>query len=375
MAYPQILQDFLDIVAAPSHSKNERAVADLFKSKIREIGLPLEIEEDQVGAIVGGTTGNVIVRLSGQAGIEPIMFSAHLDRVSNTGNIRPIVKDDEDRVVSDGTTILGADDASGLVAILDGLRRIKAEGLPYGDIELLITVAEEVGLLGSKHMDYSKIKSKIGFVIDCGGKVGTIVNRAPTQKTVEITIQGRSSHAGMAPEEGINAIRVAALAMAGLPEGRLSPITTSNFGVIHGGKATNIVCDLVTLKAEARSHDQGELEAYINKVEEGFKKAALDSGAKVSFDWTHEYTAFHTKEDDKVIVLAARALEKMGLTPKIVTGGGGLDANHFNEHGIRTVGLSPGYKFVHSEKEEQPISELILSGQLVAEIIKTAASW
>jgi tripeptide aminopeptidase len=363
------------MIVAPSHSRNERALADLFMSKIKDLDLPMEMEEDQAASAIGGDTGNIIVRLIGpKKGVEPIMFSAHLDRVSNPGTIKPAVLENEDRIVSDGTTILGADDATGLAAILDGLRRIKAEGHPYGDIELVITVAEEVGLVGSNFLDYSKLKSKIGYVLDCSGPVGTIVNRAPTQKTVVITINGRSSHAGMAPEEGINAIMVAAKAIAAMPEGRLSPITTSNFGVIQGGKATNIVCDLVKIEAEARSHDQGELDAYVDKVEETFKKVAADFGATVSFTWVNEYSSFHIKETDYVISLANQAFEKLGIAQNVQTGGGGMDANRFNVNGIKSVGLSTGYKNVHTQTEEQPISQLILLGQVVSEIVKTAAN-
>jgi tripeptide aminopeptidase len=374
LAYPQIVSDFLDLVTTTSHSFKERALADLFKYKLIELDLDLEIEEDHVGAIIGGDAGNILVRWPGQNNIEPVLFSAHLDRVSNPGKIIPIVKPDEDRIISDGTTILGADDASGLAAILDAFRRIKAEGCPHGDIELIITVAEEVGLLGSRNLNYSKIKSKIGYVLDSTGSVGTIVNRAPTQKTAEIFIYGRSSHAGMAPEEGINAIRVGAKAIAALPEGRLSPITTSNFGVIQGGKATNIVCDLLKIKAEARSHDQEELEAYVATVDETFKKVSEEAGATVTIDWKDEYNAFYVQEDEKVVSLAIQALKRLGLVPKVITGGGGMDANHFNSHGIKCVGLSTGYKFVHTEKEEQPISELVLCGQVVSEIIKVTGS-
>jgi tripeptide aminopeptidase len=367
------LSDFLEMVATPSHSRDERALADLFMSKLLGLGLDLEIGEDGAGGLVGGNTGNVVARWPGEPWAEPILFSAHLDRVANPGNIVAIVDEGGDRVVSDGRTILGADDASGLAAILDGLRRARDGGFPHGDVELAITVAEEVGLKGSRCLNYGRLRSRVGFVLDSSGPVGSIVNRAPTQKTVEAVIRGRSSHAGMAPEEGINAIRVAAMALSRLPEGRLSPITTSNFGVIEGGKATNIVCDLVRLRGEARSHDQGELEAYVGLVGQEFGRAALEAGATASLDWELEYEAFHVKEDERAVALASRGLKGLGLEPRTVTGGGGMDAKHFNAHGIRSVGLSTGYKFVHTEKEEQSISELVLCGRAVAEIIKAAA--
>jgi tripeptide aminopeptidase len=373
LTYPPILEDFLEIVTTPSHSRSERAVADLIKSKLEALGC--QVEEDGTGAKIGGDTGNLIARLAGtKKGVESVLFSAHLDRVDNPGKITPIVKLDQDVVVSDGTTILGADDASGLAAILDGLRRIKQSGLEHGDIELVLTVAEEVGLKGSSQIDYGSLKSKIAYVIDCSGDVGVLVNQAPTQKTVWVTIHGVSSHAGMEPEKGINAIKVGAVALSRLREGRLSPISTSNFGVISGGKATNIVCDLLKIKGEARSHDEGELSAYCREIEETFTQAAKEAGATVEFSWTNEYQAFHLLKDDTVVKIASEALSSLGLKPQIVCGGGGLDANNFNLQGIKSLGLSPGYQKVHSPNEAQPISQLELTGQAVFEIIKKIAA-
>jgi tripeptide aminopeptidase len=366
-----IVRDFLEMVAAPSHSLKERALADLCLKKLRDLGL--EAEEDGAGPLIGGDAGNIVARLPGKPGVEPVLFSAHLDRVSNPGVINARVLEAEDRIVSDGTTILGADDASGLAAILDGLRRVKEDGVEHGEVELVLTVAEEIGLQGSRRLDYSKIKSRTAFVLDCAGRLGTIVNRAPTQKTVMITVRGLSSHAGIAPEAGINAIRVAAVAISRLPEGRLSPVTTSNFGVIAGGKATNIVCDLVKIKAEARSHDAGELDAYCAKLEETFVKAASEAGASAEFDWTLEYETFNVPENDRAVVLAGKAFDALGVPHSLALTGGGLDGNHFNSNGIRCVGISTGYDHVHTEKEEQSISQLIGCGKVVAEIIKAAA--
>jgi tripeptide aminopeptidase len=371
VSYPLIIEDFLEMVATPSHSRQERALADLVKVKLEALGL--EVFEDGVGEQIGGDTGNLIARWPGRPDIEPVMFSAHLDRVFNPGRITAVVRDDEDRISSDGTTILGADDASGLAAVIDGIRRIKDEKVEHGDVEVVFTVAEEVGLQGSHYLDYSRLCSKMAYVLDSSGSVGVVVNRAPTQKTVKITIYGRSSHAGMAPELGINAIRVGAVALSRLREGRLSPISTSNFGVIKGGQATNIVCDLVQIKGEARSHDQGELTAYLAEVDEAFQRTAKEAGATVNLEWIHEYTAFFVSEDEKVISVAAQALKRSDLEAQIVSGGGGMDGNHFNGHGIKSVGLSTGYQNVHTPMEEQSISQLITCGKVVADIIKVVA--
>jgi tripeptide aminopeptidase len=356
------------MVATPSHSRRERALADLVKRRLDDLGCL--VEEDGTGERIGGDTGNLIARLPGNPSLEPVLFSAHLDRVDNPGRITAVVREGEDRITSDGTTILGADDASGLAAIIDAVRRIRAEGVPHGDVEIVLTVAEEVGLKGSRWLDTSRLRSKLGYVLDCGGPLGVLVNQAPTQKSVLVTIRGLSSHAGMAPEKGISAIRVGAVALASLREGRLSPLSTSNFGVIKGGKATNIVCDLLEIVGEARSHDRSELDAYVAAAAAAFRTAASDAGATAELAWNLEYEAFHVPEGERVLEVAAGALAEIGLEASVVRGGGGLDANNLNLAGIPCVGVSTGYDNVHTPMEEQSISQLVECGRLAATIIR-----
>jgi tripeptide aminopeptidase len=370
VAFPDIVEDFLELVRIPTHSYKERAIADVLTQKLLALGC--EVTEDQAGAAIGGDTGNLIARWPGNPDITPLMFSAHMDRVSNPGQINPQVLESEDKITSDGQTILAADDVSGLVAILDGLRRVNAERTERGDVEIVFSVAEEVGLKGAHNLDTSRLKAKMAYVLDSSGNLGDLVNRAPTQVTLTINIKGKSSHAGMAPEEGVNAIRVGAVALSRLREGRLSPETTSNFGIIHGGKATNIVCDYLEIKGEARSHVEGDLQAYIEEVKEVFQKTSQEFKAQTNISLHREYSAFHVKEDEPVIAIASKAIEGLGAKTRVRSSGGGMDGNIFNENGIKAVGLSTGYANVHTEKEEQSISQLILCGRLVAELIKSA---
>jgi tripeptide aminopeptidase len=370
MAYPGVVEEFLELVKIPTHSFNERAIADVLKNKLLALGC--QVKEDQAGTAIGGNAGNLVARWPGLPDREPILFSAHMDRVANPGQIHPIVNEAEDRITSDGQTILAADDVSGLVAILDGLRRVAASGVDHGEVEIVFSVAEEVGLKGAKSLDISQLKAKKGYVLDSSGSVGVLVNRAPTQKTLTIHIYGLSSHAGMAPEKGINAIKVGAEALSLLKEGRISPVTTSNFGLIQGGKATNIVCDYLKILGEARSHEASELAAYLKEVDEVFHQTVKKYGARLEMETQLEYSSFYVHEDDPVIVQAAQVLTNLGRQVKTITGGGGMDGNIFNEKGITTVGLSTGYDHVHTEKEEQSISQLIICGQTVAELIKNA---
>jgi tripeptide aminopeptidase len=372
MAYPQIIEEFLELVRVPTHSRDERAMADILTAKLRALGCT--VSEDEAGAAIGGTAGNLTAVWPGRSDREAICFSAHMDRVANPGTINPQADEAGDRITSDGRTILAADDVSGLAAILDGLRRVSAEGWEHGPVEILFSVAEEVGLQGARQLDISGLKSKTAYILDSTGPVGTLVNRAPTQKTILIKITGRSSHAGMAPEKGINAIMAGAKALAQLKEGRLSPLSTSNFGVICGGKATNIVCDYLEIKGEARSHEAGELADYLAEVRKVFSRTAEECGAGLEIDVQLEYSAFYVRENEPIIARALEVFRRLDCPGRIITGGGGMDGNIFNEKGLPSVGLSTGYENVHTEKEEQSISQLILCGRVVAELIKTAPS-
>jgi tripeptide aminopeptidase len=365
VSYPQIVQEFLELVRIPSHSFRERKLTDVVKAKLEHLGL--RVEEDNVGSLIGGNSGNLIAVWPGNPKLTPVLFSAHLDRVANPGKIVPKIV--AERIVSQGDTILGADDISGVVAILDGIRRVQARGADHGDVEVFFSVAEEVGLKGSKYADLSKLRSRHAYVLDTGGPVGTLIHQAPTQYTFTITITGRASHAGIAPELGLNAINVGVAALSSLPEGRISPNTTANFGIIHGGKATNIVCDQVEIQGEARSHVDSELEAYLEQMQKVFSETCARRGAGLNIDLTHEYSHFDVPLDAPVLNIATQVFQDMGIQSQILAAGSGQDGNNFNAFNIQSVGLSPGYNHIHSEREEQSISELILIGEVVEKLI------
>ncbi|MGL4209377.1 MAG: M20/M25/M40 family metallo-hydrolase [Candidatus Adiutrix sp.] len=369
--FPQIVKDFLELVQIETHSRQERLLADVLTIKLQTLGF--NVIEDKVGDIIGGNAGNLIATLPGDPKFPAILFSAHMDRVENHGAIKPIIDEKANLIKSDGTSILASDDVSGICAILDGVRQIKEANIPHGPIEVVFSVAEEVGLLGARYMDYSPLKSKMAYVIDCGGPVGTIINQAPTQYTFTINVYGKSAHAGIEPEAGLNAIKVAAKAISLLPDGRLSPSLTANFGLIKAGKATNIVCDLVKITGEARSTNPAELDEYLQNVKNVFNETAAEFSTTADFNLNLEYETFLIDENDEVIQLAIKAMKHMNLCPDVRSGGGGMDGCYINNQGIKAVGLSPGYTAVHTPNEQQPLDELFKCAQLVAEIIKQAA--
>ena len=239
---------FMDLVQIDSVSREESRLAAYLKTQLDLLGA--ETVFDGSAPQTGSDTGNLIARIKGSNGKAPLLFSAHMDTVEPGRGIKPILTNG--RITSDGTTILGADDKSAIAILLEMLRVLKGSGKPHPPMELVFSTCEEIGLLGAKHLDWSLISARQGYVLDTRDPDG-LVTRAPSANRLKFTVVGRDAHAGSAPEKGINAILIAAKAIAMLDLGRLDAETTCNLGVIKGGDAINIVPKQVrwTVKCEA----------------------------------------------------------------------------------------------------------------------------
>lgn len=367
MKNSSIVQEFIELVKIPVASRDERAIADVVKNKLSVLGFI--IEEDNTAEKVGGNTGNIIATLKGETGIPPVLLSAHLDRVKNNGNILPVINEEEGVITSDGNSILAADDVSGICAILDGVRRVLNDKTPHGDIEIVFSVCEELGVLGSGYLDFPKLKSKIAFVFDVPGRLGRIVNQAPTKCSLKIDIKGIKAHAGNEPEKGLNAIKVAAVAISNVSEGRINEYVTSNFGSLHGGNSTNVVCDYAEILGEARGVDDKELDKYLETVKNTFADTATRFNTTIDVGIKTLYHTFHVLESEQVIQLALKAMKHLNINGWCQRGGGGMDGNHFNYHGIQTIGLALGYSKNHTNSEQIVIGDLVSCGILVQRLI------
>lgn len=366
----RLLNEFLELVQVDSETKFEAEIAKVLKGKFSSLGV--EVFEDDTTAITGHGAGNLICTLPAtKEGVDTIYFTSHMDTVVPGNGIKPSVKDGY--VVTDGTTILGADDKAGLAAMLEAIKQLKENNTPHGKIEFIITVGEESGLVGAKALDREKITAKYGFALDSDGKVGNIIVAAPTQAKVKATIFGKTAHAGVAPEKGISAITIAAKAVSRMPLGRIDEETTANIGRFAGGQQTNIVCDRVDILAEARSLIPEKMEQQVQKMKDAFESAASEMGGRAEIEVTVMYPGFKFGEGDHVVEVARRAAASMGLTSELLTSGGGSDANVIAGHGIPTVNLAVGYEEIHTTNERMPIEELVKTAELVVAIIEEVA--
>ena len=361
---------FTGLVSLDSVSFEERAVADVLKGELESLGF--EVFEDDAGAAHGSDTGNLYARLKGDdPSKEPLLFSAHMDTVEPGIGKKPVVDHEKGIITSAGDTVLGADDAAGLVEILEGIRLATEDG-GHGDIEVLFTIAEEVYGQGASAFDYDKVKARTAYVVDMSGPVGRAAKAAPSIITFEFEISGRKAHAGFAPQNGINAIAAAAEIIADTRQGLVEEGLTLNIGTISGGSANNIVPDLCRCTGEIRGNDHGAaclaLKQLSKRVEE--KCAAAGAGHKFSSEVRIE--AYETAEDERSCVLFKRACEALGYDGELVATRGGSDNNVFAKHGIKGIVLSCGMQNTHSLNEYIPIAELEKGSRLIEKIIRLA---
>jgi tripeptide aminopeptidase len=334
--------------------------------------LGLEPDEDGCGPSIGSTIGNIYARLEPTSEGTPLFFCAHLDTVPPDGRLEPVV--DDGFVRNAGGTILGADNKSAVVAMLEGVRRMLAENRPHAGVELLFTPKEEVGLIGAYAFDHDRLHAQLGYVYDQAAPIGEVILGAPWSQAMNVRFHGRAAHSGMFPEEGRSAIQAAARAIADLRLGRIDDETTANVGVISGGTAGNIIPEWCTFLAEARSQEEGRLKEIVQEMVDAFAFAATATDCEVETEVRKSYVGYRFRRDDDVVQLAAGALAHCGYTPTYALSGGGADANVFNERGRRCVNLANGMTDIHTPDERIAVADLDAMVDVTLALVDSARS-
>lgn len=363
-----VVETFLKLVQIDSLSFDEQKVAAYVVDYLKNIGF--KVITDSAGKSLGGNSSNVIASLpafSSSPQAPTILFNAHLDTVAPGNNIKPCLK--EGVIRSDGTTILGADNKAGVAVILEAAKNIVETGLPHSQIEIVFTVGEEKGLLGAKKLDFSEIQADFAYVLDAEGDAGGIIVKAPSQNSIKAVFKGKSAHAGVNPEKGVNSIVAAAKAISYMRLGRLDFETTANIGIIKGGLAPNIVAPETVIEGEARSHSSEKLQAQTEHMEKCIDQGAKDTNAACDIDISRAYDCFTLTEEDTIVKTAINAISALGLEPQLKASGGGSDANVFNKAGIPAVNLSVGEQAVHSVDENISVKNLETSVEIMLGIV------
>jgi len=356
----RLLDTFLELVRIDSPSSEEAAISALLAERLRLLEMDVCVDRAR----------NVLGRWHGTG--EPLLLSAHMDTVVPGKQVKPEVIDGV--VHSDGTTILGADDKSGVAVILEVLAALREEGL-MPTVEVAFSVGEEAGLLGAKAMDTGWFQARQALVLDGGGPLNNLYNAAPASDKMHAVIHGRAAHAGVNPEDGINAIVVASHALVKMRLGRIDYETTANIGRQRGGRAVNIVPDIVELWGEARSHDRSKLDTQIASMRTALEEAvASHPGASLEVKVERSYEAYRLPPTAPIIQRVAVALEAMGEEPPMLqASGGGSDANILNQGGIAAIPISTGMQAVHTTSEFIAVVDMVRCAELVWHTIQTTA--
>jgi tripeptide aminopeptidase len=343
-------------------------------------GMGARVEVDEAGEKIGSDTGNLLARFPGTApDVAPFLLCGHMDTVPPADHVRPVV--DGDIVKTDGTTVLGGDDKAGIVAILEAVRLLRERQIPHGPIDVLFTICEELGLLGAKHFDVGRLRARTGLILDCDG-VHELITRAPAANRFQVVVHGLEAHAGLAPEQGISAVQVAAEAIAAMRLGRVDAGTTANVGRIEGGLASNIIPNRVVVRGETRSLTVEGLEAQTRHMLECFERSAARRSVTVAGKTTtarvetrveRDYEPLAVPDDARIVRLVRRAAERLDKPFLTRSTGAASDANVFGGRGLEVANLGCGMRQIHTVNEWVDVNDIVATTELLIETVRLQA--
>ena len=352
----RLIDTFVELVRTDSESFNEKPMQELLVKKLKALGASVYV--DNAGSKYDtNAKGNIIASFKGSVKSQPMILACHMDTVTPGKGIKPVIK--KDRITSDGTTILGGDDKAGIAIILEVLATLKEQKLPHAPLEILFTLTEESGMRGAKNLDYKKLKSREGLILD-NEEYDELLVQGPCVSDVEVWIKGVAAHAGVCPEKGISALEVAAKALSIMKLGRIDKETVANFAIIKGGAASNIVTEEIYIKGEARSLKEAKLDKQLAHMKDCFNKAAklfvkkVDGKTlrpEIKFVTARRYGAVSVPKNAPIVKLITQAAKEQGVKPRVCASGGGCDANVLSGFGFTLPNLGIGVQKCHTTSE------------------------
>jgi tripeptide aminopeptidase len=366
----RVVDDFMRLCEIESPSRRERTMADVVTADLRALGL--EVEEDASAPATGSDAGNLLACIPAPEGARTILLCAHLDTVPLDAPVA-IERSEEGVIANRNDAILGADNKAAVAVILGVARHLLATRAPVG-VDILFTTCEELALAGAKEFDMGRLNADIGFVFDHASPIGELIVAAPSYFSIEAGFRGKAAHAGLAPEQGHNAIEAAAVALASLRFGRLDETTTTNVGRIVGGTASNVVAERCRVECEARSIDHDHAAAVAGDIVDAMTQAATDRACDVEIDVQELFRGFRVPKSATTVAIASRALEDVGIEPRHIVTGGGSDANVFQARGFECLNVANGTEAAHQPDERVSVAALETMLDVALGIVRHSAA-
>lgn len=356
----------IELLKIPSPSGKEGQVAAYIKDRAKDLGL--QVIEDRAGKELGSDTGNLIISSSEGRG-EPLFLCSHMDTVQASLSEEVPVSVSGDRIDTGGVSILGSDDKVGVAAALEMLTVAVENPEIARPLDLIFTIKEEHGALGSGFFNPEKIQSKYGYNLDGETPVYSAIREAPAKAKYNILIRGKSAHAALNPEEGINAVRIAGKIINKLPDGRIDSMSVANTAYVVGGGATNVVPAGAELRGEFRSLDNFKFAKMKEDIRNTAASEAESDGGQAEITITELYKGYYLDDDEVCVSLFCKACKSMGKEPLLLRSLGGGDSNQFNNKGMRNLVFGFGMESIHSKDEYIVFSRVIEAAALLEKTI------
>lgn len=356
---------FTTLCEIDSPSLQEKPVADYLRQFFSTFP-QVTIEEDHSSLYTHSNSNNLIITLPGEKKASGLFFSCHMDVISPCCGVEVDVQGGVFR--SKGDTVLGSDDKAGIAILMELSHCILDSLADYPLVQFIFTTGEEIGLLGAVHLDYDLIRVPYGYALDSTGVDNCIIG-APAAVYIDATITGKAAHAGLNPQDGINAIVLCGEVTSHLSLGQIDVDTTANIGLIQGGVATNIIPETVRVRGEIRSHDAEKLTQTIDIFKRTFENICGSYGGHAEISFPPQYPAMLLPHDSDVVQRVVTAACQLERTLEFIVAGGGSDANIFNSKGLPTCILGIGMADVHSTAENISLVDMQRTVELVLSIV------
>ena len=363
--------------AHPSTEK-QKDLSKLLLLELRGMGITLA-ETDEFGYVYATIPSN-----SDKKNIPVICFCAHVDTAPDCSgtDVKPIhhryydgndiiLPDDTTQILkmsespylqqhinsgvitASGLTLLGADDKSGLAAIMEAaLFFIQNPAIKHGDIKILFTPDEEVGQ-GTAKVNMQKLGASFGYTLD-GGEAGSLEDETFSADGATIMISGIIVHPGYAKGKLVNALKIAGAVLDALPKNEWSPETTEKRqGFVHP-VAVNGISEKATIQFIVRDFTKEGLEQHhsrLKKIAEEVVSKFL--GATMEYNIVEQYRNMKEVLDTcpQVAAYADEAIQRAGLTVKKESIRGGTDGSRFSYIGMPCPNIFTGMQNIHSKLE------------------------
>jgi len=358
----ELVDLFLKIATIEGQSGREKPVADFIKKFFASLNV--SVVEDQAHKKFDGNSGNLIARI-GSGGDTALL--AHMDTARSTANLKPQVL--SDRITSDGSTILGADNRLGIALILYSLKHICQSSNPP-DLTIAFTICEETNLIGSRELVLENVS--LAYVLDSALRPGHFIYRSYGAQSFKVELNGRAAHSGIAPQDGINAIKIAGRAIDRIQTGKIDADTTLNLALINGGEALNVVPEKVHLEGEVRSLHEQRVTEIIHDIRNIFEEARNYYSGSLSFTSCWEFKPYEIYHKSIVYHRLVDVLRRSHLEPIPSISAGGSDANSLNAKGIPTINIGIGAQNPHANDEYVLLEDMQKSARLARTLISSS---